>query len=132
MSPSLAWPRRMRSGEDGSRVAMETGPPSLAWPQRMRSGENGSCVAMETGQPSLCGPGRAQAHAQWSGWSLGTMEMSGPIPQLVESFRKQKADYSCNSLAGGDSSNIRDINSSVQTNREGEFSSSQHNHQTRK
>ncbi|XP_072110895.1 zinc finger matrin-type protein 1-like [Mobula birostris] len=46
------------------------------------------------------------------------MEMSGPIPQLVESFRKQKADFSCNSLAGGDSSNNREINRSVQTNRE--------------
>ncbi|XP_072353690.1 zinc finger matrin-type protein 1-like isoform X3 [Scyliorhinus torazame] len=46
------------------------------------------------------------------------MEMSSPIPQLVESFRKQKADYTCNSLAGGDSSNNREINRSVQTNRE--------------
>ncbi|XP_048392579.1 zinc finger matrin-type protein 1-like isoform X3 [Stegostoma tigrinum] len=46
------------------------------------------------------------------------MEMSTPIPQLVESFRKQKADYSCNSLAGGDSSNNREINRSVQTNQE--------------
>ncbi|XP_078079772.1 zinc finger matrin-type protein 1-like isoform X3 [Mustelus asterias] len=46
------------------------------------------------------------------------MEMSGPIPQLVESFRQQKAGYSCHSLAGGDSSNNRDIYRSVQTNRE--------------
>ncbi|XP_038649213.1 zinc finger matrin-type protein 1-like isoform X5 [Scyliorhinus canicula] len=46
------------------------------------------------------------------------MEMSSPIPQLVESFRKQKADYTCNSLAGGNSSNNREINRSVQTNRE--------------
>ncbi|XP_072432677.1 zinc finger matrin-type protein 1-like isoform X2 [Chiloscyllium punctatum] len=46
------------------------------------------------------------------------MEMSTPIPQLVESFRKQRADYSCNSLAGGDSSNNREINRSVQTNQE--------------
>uniref|UniRef100_UPI00398F3DC5 zinc finger matrin-type protein 1-like n=1 Tax=Pristiophorus japonicus TaxID=55135 RepID=UPI00398F3DC5 len=46
------------------------------------------------------------------------METNSPIPQLVESFRKRKADYSCNSLAGGDSSNNRESNRSVQTNRE--------------